>query len=109
VFKFVTIYRIVDDEMALEEFFSGTHLPLAEQLPGLYKTEVSRITGKPGGASRFHLMYELYFATEQDFEAALISAPGTELMLALKPWADAKIISWFYSHSFSEETHQTVT
>ncbi len=106
MFKFVTIYRRVDDTMALEEFFSGTHLPLAEQLPGLLKTEVSRVTGKPGGASRFHLMYELYFATEKHFEAALMSEPGVKLMLALKPWAEAKLISWFYSHTFSEEARQ---
>jgi len=103
VFKFVTLYRRVDDEVQLEEFFSGTHLPLAEQLPGLLKSEVSRVTGKPGGASRFHLMYELYFASEAQFEAALQSTPGVELMLALKPWEEARLISWFYSHAFAEE------
>ena len=63
MFKFVTIYRRVDDDNALEMFFSSTHLPLAEQLPGLLKSEVSRISGKPGGPSRYHLMYELYFET----------------------------------------------
>ena len=51
MFKFVTIYRRVDDMVALEEFFSGTHLPLAEQLPGLLRSEVGRIRGKPGGNS----------------------------------------------------------
>jgi len=103
VFKFVTIYRRVDDEVKLEEFFSSTHLPLAEQLPGLLRSEVSRVTGKPGGASRFHLMYELYFESEAQFEAALQSPAGTELMAALVPWAEAKLISWFYSHAFAEE------
>jgi len=109
VFKFVTIYRRVDDEVQLEEFFSGTHLPLAEQLPGLLKSEVSRVTGKPGGASRFHMMYELYFASEAEFEAALQSPPGVELMLALKPWADARLISWFYSHAYAEEARARET
>ncbi|NLF64295.1 MAG: EthD family reductase, partial [Chloroflexi bacterium] len=73
MFKFVTIYRRVDDMVALEEFFSGTHLPLAEQLPGLLRSEVGRIRGKPGGNSRFHLMYELYFASEEAFLRALAS------------------------------------
>lgn len=103
MFKFAAIYRRVDDEDRLETFFSTTHLPLAEQLPGLLKSEVSRVTGKPGGQSRFHLMYELYFASERDFQVALLSEPGLQLMAALKPWADAKIITWFYSDAFAEE------
>ncbi|MBK8985661.1 MAG: EthD family reductase [Chloroflexi bacterium] len=106
MFKFVTIYRRVDDEMKLEAFFSGVHLPLAEQLPGLLKTEVSRVIGKPGGLSRFHLMYELYFESERAFQAAMLSTPGLELTLALKPWAEAKLVSWFYGDSFAEEAHK---
>lgn len=106
MFKFVTIYRRVDDEAALETFFSETHLPLAEQLPGLLKTEVSRVTGKPGGESRFHLMYELYFETPKDFFHALGSDPGRELMSALREWGDARLITWFYTESFEEDATQ---
>lgn len=102
MFKFVTMYRKVDDEFALESFFSETHLRLAEQLPGLLKTEVSRVTGKPGGQSRFHLIYELYFATPEDFYAALASDPGRALMVALREWAEAKLITWFYADCFEE-------
>ena len=103
MFKFVTIYRRVDDEELLETFFAETHLRLAEQLPGLVKSEVSRVTGKPGGESRFHLMYELYFESGADFGSAILSEPGAQLVQALKAWADARIISWFFSESFVEE------
>jgi uncharacterized protein (TIGR02118 family) len=103
VFKFTTIYRQVDDEMALEEFFSGTHLQLSEQLPGLLKTEVSRISGKPGGESRFHLMYELYFDSQEQFYQALESEAGRKLMAALTEWSEAKIITWFYAESWTEK------
>jgi uncharacterized protein (TIGR02118 family) len=102
VFKFVTVYRRVDDEEALEGFFSGTHLPLAEQLPGLLKSEVSRVTGKPGGESRFHLMYELYFASQPSFYQALASEAGQKLISALQPWGDARIITWFFADTFEE-------
>lgn len=102
LFKFVTIYRRVDDTDALETFFSGTHLQLAEQLPDLVKSEVSRVNNKPGGESRFHLMYELYFETEGDFLRALASEPGLKLMEALLPWADAHLITWFYADAFEE-------
>lgn len=104
MFKFVTLYRRVDDEQALEEFFSATHLPLAEQLPGLRKSEVSRITGQPGGESRFHLMYELYFDSRDEYQKALISEPGLQLIRALTPWWQAKIVTWFFAEGYEEFT-----
>jgi uncharacterized protein (TIGR02118 family) len=103
LFKFVTIYRVVDDPQAVETLFSQTHLPAAEKLPGLLKTEVSRITGQPGGASRYLLMYELYFKSRNDFQAAFYSEPGRVIMEALRPWWEAGLITWFYADSFEEE------
>ena len=102
-FKFVTIYRLVDDEDTLEAFFSQIHLPLAEQLPELLKSEVSRVVGKPGGVSRFHLMYELYFADEDAYHRSMLSEIGVKLVEALKPWGDAKLLTWFYAEAFEEE------
>lgn len=106
MYKFVTIYRRVDDPDALERFFSETHLPLAEQLPGLIKSEVGRVTGKPGGESRFHLMYELYFETEASFIQAIASEPGIQLMGALQRWAEAKLVTWFYADAYDELREQ---
>lgn len=108
LFKFTVLYRRVEDEDTLELFFSGTHLQLVEQLPGLVKTEVARVTGKPGGESRFHLSYSAYFANAQAFEMALLSEPGRQLMAALKPWADAKAITWFYAEAFEEAARERV-
>ena len=109
MFKFVTIYRRVDDEEVLEDFFSHRHLQLSEKLPGLQKSEVSRVMGRPGGESRFHLMYELYFHSAKDFFHALNSDAGRELMGALKEWADAKLITWFYADTFEEEAVEKET
>lgn len=86
----------------METFFSHTHLPLAEQLPNLLKREVSRVTHKPGGESRFHLMFELYFESEEHFREAMMSSVGVQLVQALKPWADKRIITWFYAGTFEE-------
>lgn len=102
MYKFTVLYYLVDDLNALEEFFSGTHLRLSEQLPGLRRTEISRVLGKPGGASRYHLMVESYFDDAAAFERALDSEPGHQLMPALKQWSDAKLITWFYADSFEE-------
>jgi uncharacterized protein (TIGR02118 family) len=105
MFKLVTIYRRVDDESKIDDFFSQTHLPLAEQLPGLIKTEVSRIVGKPQGESRFYFMYELYFISQESCFTAMQSETGRALALALKPWEEARIISWFYAATFAEEAN----
>lgn len=104
MFKLVTLYRRVDDEQKVDKFFSHTHLPLAEQLPGLLKTEVTRISGKPGGGqSRYYMSYELYFETYEAYQKAMFSEPGKLLVRALTPWWDAKIITWFYATSFEED------
>jgi uncharacterized protein (TIGR02118 family) len=102
VFQFTTLYYRVDEEDMLEDFFSSTHLQLAEQLPGLVKSEVSRVTGQPGGESRFHLVYSLYFATKESFYHSLTSEPGVKLMQALKPWSDARLLVWYYAEAFEE-------
>ncbi len=103
MYKFTTLYRRVDDPDAVDDFFSNTHLQLAEQLPGLVKTEVSRVLGKPAGESRFYLTYELYFRSRSEFEDAMKSKPGVQLMYNLTPWAEARIVTWFYAESFEEE------
>jgi uncharacterized protein (TIGR02118 family) len=102
VFQFTTLYYRVDDEEALEDFFSLTHLQLAEKLPGLVKSELSRIHGQPGGESRFHMAYSLYFATEQSFYRSLASEAGVKLMQALRPWFEARLIVWYFADAFEE-------
>ena len=103
MFKFVVIYYRVDDENALEEFFADTHRALAEQLPGLRRFEVSRITSQPTGKSRFHLMVETYFDNKAAWLQAQLSEPAVAMMNALKPWADERLITWFYAESFGED------
>lgn len=102
MFKFTTIYRRVDDEDILEDFFSAIHLPLAESLPNLKKREVSRVSHKPGGQSRFLLMFELYFETEAAYQEAMHTEQGVQLIQALMPWAEKKLITWFYAEAFEE-------
>jgi hypothetical protein len=96
------LFRRVEDEAVLEGFFSGTVLPAAEKLAGLVKTEVSRVSGKPGGESRYHMVYELYFDSADGFFRALASEGGLVLMQALKPWAEARLISWYYAEVWEE-------
>lgn len=103
MFKFMTLYRQVDDVNALETFFSTVHLRLGEQLAGLRKVEISRMKGKPGGDSRFYMSVELYFDSAAAFEKSLASDEGIELMQALRTWYDGKLITWFYAEAWEED------
>ncbi|MGH2537406.1 MAG: EthD family reductase [Candidatus Promineifilaceae bacterium] len=102
MFKFVTLYRQVEEPEAVDNFFASAHLPAAERLPGLLKREVGRVMGKPGGASRFYLMVELYFADQAAFQSAMRSPAGQELAAALAEWEVAGLITWFYADAFEE-------
>jgi uncharacterized protein (TIGR02118 family) len=97
VFKFTILYYRVDDQEKFESFFSSTNVPLAEQLPSIVKIEVDRIVGKPGGRSRFHLAYSLYFATQESFNLAISSEAGLNFLGALRPWSDAGLLVWYYA------------
>lgn len=107
MFKLTTIYRLVDDLEKLDDFFHNTHLQLAEQLPGLLKSEVTRINGKPGSLqSRFHLMYELYFESEEAYIESFVTEEGLALAQALIPWEKNKLITWFYGEVFEETVEE---
>ncbi len=103
MYKFTTLYRKVDDLDAVDNFFSHIHLPLAEQLPGLLKSEVSRVMVPPAGEARFYLAYELYFTSRAAFEDAMKSRPGVHLMINLTPWAEKRLVTWFYAEAFEED------
>jgi uncharacterized protein (TIGR02118 family) len=102
MYKLTAMYRRVDDEEKLEEFFSTIHLPHAEKLPGLLGSEVCRIDGKPGGPSRFHLTYSLYFSSKDALYSALRSQPGIQFLSVLHEWLEAGVISWFHGEALAD-------
>jgi uncharacterized protein (TIGR02118 family) len=82
--KLVALYKKPADVEAFEEHYANVHLPLVEKIPGLRKTELSRITGAPRGEAPYYLMYEMYFDDEEAYNKAMLSdenkAAGKDLM-----------------------------
>ena len=74
--KLVALYKKPADVDAFEKHYRETHTPLALQLPGLVKLEVSQMSGSPGGDARYHMMAELYFETKEAMFTALQSEQG---------------------------------
>jgi uncharacterized protein (TIGR02118 family) len=75
--KLTVLYGTPTDPAAFDTYYHATHLPLAEKIPGLRRTELARVTGTPdGSASPYHLMAELYFDDLAALQAGMGAAEG---------------------------------
>lgn len=78
--KLTVLYDAPTDVEAFDAHYLGTHVPLAQAVPGIEKVEVTRfLPGPDGSAPRFHIMAELYFADADAMGAALATPEGEEL------------------------------
>ena len=81
--KLVVLYRTPEDTDAFMRYYREKHLPLAATVPGLLRTEITRINKTLVGAQDNFLLAELYFETEEAFAAATKSpefaATGADL------------------------------
>ena len=75
--RMVVIYRKPDDVAAFERHYFEKHIPLAKQLPGLRKYEVSRgPILSPSGHSDVHLIGTLHFDDLEALRGAFASEAG---------------------------------
>lgn len=78
--KLTVLYDRPADVEAFDAHYLGTHVPLAEKVPGVERIEVTTFDPGPDGSEpRFYLMAELYFADAAAMRAALGSPEGKEL------------------------------
>ncbi len=82
--KLVALYRKPADVEAFDRAYFETHIPLVNQIPGLQRVEISRMTGAPRGEPDFYLMCEMYFPDKETMGRAMASpenaAAGKNLM-----------------------------
>ncbi|OLL73660.1 putative ethyl tert-butyl ether degradation protein [Pseudonocardia sp. Ae168_Ps1] len=77
VYQLTVLYHHPDDPKAFDEYYDGTHTPLAKALPGLQRLTVSRPQPAPDGAQpAYHLVATLEFADQAAFGAAMGSPEG---------------------------------
>jgi len=71
------MYGTPKDPDAFDKYYFATHVPIAKQIPGLRKYEVSRgAIGTPAGPARFHLIATLHFDDLPAVAAAFASPQG---------------------------------
>ena len=93
--KLVALYRTPPDPAAFDSHFDSVHLPLLRAFPGLRRLEVTRVTGAPIGAARYHLLCGLYFDNKDAMDEALASPQGRAVARDLMSFA-ADLVTVFH-------------
>ncbi len=103
--KLIALYKKPADVEAFEEHYATVHLPLVEKIPGLRKTELSRMMGAPRGEAPYYLMYEMYFDDMDAYNRAMASdenkAAGKDLMSFAKD-----IVVMMIADSYEDEVRK---
>ncbi|MFY0591022.1 EthD family reductase [Roseivirga sp.] len=75
--KLVVVYGHPEDPAAFEKYYAETHLPIAGQIKGVSKVELTKFIGTPDGqkASNYR-MAEVYFPTLDELQKQMGSAEG---------------------------------
>lgn len=74
--KLIGIYKTPADAEAFDKHYFENHMPLVAKIPGLIKSEVSKLKALPGTESKFYLMAEMYYEDMDAFNAAMGSPEG---------------------------------
>jgi uncharacterized protein (TIGR02118 family) len=75
--KLVVLYTQPSDPEAFDRHYLGTHMPLANAIPGLQRAETGRVASAiDGGEQTYYRIAELYFADQGALQAAFGSAEG---------------------------------
>lgn len=72
--KITVLYGNPQDPRAFEKYYAQTHLPLAAQVSGVSRIELSKIVGTPAGMNPpYYRMAELWFDSQEQMEATMAS------------------------------------
>jgi uncharacterized protein (TIGR02118 family) len=86
--KFVALYGQPTDAADFERYYAETHVPLAQQLPGLRRVETAQILGTPQGEiAPYYRIAELWFDDIAQLQAAAVSAEGQALVADIANFA----------------------
>ncbi|MBI2502995.1 MAG: EthD family reductase [Candidatus Latescibacteria bacterium] len=86
--KVTVLYGHPASPEAFEQYYSGTHLPIAAKMKGVARIELTKFTAGPGGTKpAFYRMAELYFATQAQMEQTLGSPEGQAAVADLPRFA----------------------
>lgn len=93
--KLIAMYKTPSDITEFEKHYYEIHMPLIEKMPGLLRTEVSKISGMPGQESKYHMMAEMYFENMDKLNESMASPEGKAAGKDLMSFAKDYVIMMF--------------
>jgi uncharacterized protein (TIGR02118 family) len=75
--KLVVGYGAPDDPAAFDDYYAGTHRPLAEKIPNLRRFEAGKVLGTPDDSpAPYYFIAELFFEDVDELQASMASDEG---------------------------------
>lgn len=74
--KLIAMYKTPGDKELFDKHYYEKHMPLVAAIPGLIKSEVSKVKALPGTESDYYLMTEMYYENMDAFNAAMATPEG---------------------------------
>jgi uncharacterized protein (TIGR02118 family) len=74
--KLVAMYKTPQDKEMFDKHYFEVHMPIVAKIPGLIKSEVSKLKALPGAESGFYMITEMYYEDMDAFNAAMGSPEG---------------------------------
>jgi uncharacterized protein (TIGR02118 family) len=88
VIKLTLLYGHPHDPEAFERYYADTHNPIAAQIQGLRRMELSRVVGTPdGSAPPFYRIAELYFDDAAHMQRVMATPEAQRAVADLKNFA----------------------
>lgn len=74
--KLTVLYGLPEDPDAFEEYYAGSHMPLAAKIPNVQRFESGRVAAADGGAPPYQRIAELWFEDASVMQESLSSPEG---------------------------------
>lgn len=76
MYRLTVLYNQPTDPAAFDEYYTGTHIPLARKVPGLRSFSASKAEALDGSTPDVYLIAELDFDSKEALRAGLGSPEG---------------------------------
>jgi len=95
--KALVLYKTPTDPAAFDKYYTTIHIPLAKQIPGLKRYDVSTgVVRAPTGPSGVHLVAELSFDSFDALAAGMASPQGQAAAADLPNFATGGVDIYLY-------------
>ena len=71
--KLIAMYKKPQDAARFNDIYFNPHAPLAAKMPGLRRTEISRVTETLRGGDEYYLIASLYFDDADSLNKSMAS------------------------------------